>query len=710
MTDAVLRLAEAAGITVEWTDAYDVQQKVAPDTLRAILSALDLPCATDAQCKESRARLLAEDADTTLPALITCEVGSPLRFRMTHGLHGRHYRIEFENGGHVEGRFSADTSAPVEIPSIDRFGYHRLVIGDMETTLAAAPVRCFGVSDALSGDATLVAKQSAARLWGLAGQLYALRRDGDGGIGDFTALTTLVQNVAPHGAAAVAISPVHAMFSADRTRFSPYGPSSRLFMNALHIDPAAVLGEAALAKALSDAGLDASNARDRLEKLDLLDWPAAAELRLDLLRRLYQQFKTGHEDEHTAFEEFRKRGGEALNDHARFEALHAWMSARNQGSVGQGWRAWDAQYRDPRNAAVTAFANAHADEVAFHAFLQWQAARGLSAAQRAAKDAGMPIGLIADLAVGAETAGSQAWSRQTEMINGLSIGAPPDLLNARGQNWGLGAFSPRAMKLNGFRAYIEMLRAAFASAGGVRIDHVLGLTRMWLVPDGASPEQGAYLRYPLDDLLRLIALESWRHRAIVIGEDLGTVPAGFGERLARAGVLGIRVLWFQRKKKHFLAPAKWSVDAIATTTTHDLPTFAGWWGGRDIGWRAKLDLLEKGRTEESERKSRAADRAALWQAFTDAGCAKGDLPPATVEAAPLNESVEFLGSTPAPLAMLPIEDALGLPEQPNFPGTIDSHPNWRRRLEQPVDHLLDDPKVVARLATLNRARLTLREP
>ncbi|MDB5730040.1 MAG: malQ, partial [Noviherbaspirillum sp.] len=489
-------------------------------------------------------------------------------------------------------------------------------------------------------------------------------------------------------------------FSADTNRFSPYGPSSRLFLNALHIDPAAVLGEAVLASAI--AALDVGERLQQLERQELIDWPAAATLRLTLLRSLYRQFKDSGAD-HAEFQEFRARGGEALADHARFEALHQ--------TLGGDWRQWPEAYRDPRSLAVDAFAMEHADEVSFHAFLQWQAARGLDAAQQEARKAGMPIGLIADLAVGAETGGSQAWSRQDEMLRGLSIGAPPDQLNARGQSWGLGAFSPRAMRQKGFRAYIEMLRAAFAHAGGVRIDHVLGLGRMWMVPEGAGADKGAYLRYPIDDLLRLIALESWRHRAIVIGEDLGTVPEGFGERLAQAGVLGIRVLFFQRAPKSasektsaFLPPREWSAHAIATTTTHDLPTLAGWWEGRDIDWRAKLDLMEEGATEAGEREARAADRAALWKAFTEAGCASGSMPPASAEAAPAREAIAFLAAAPAPLAVLPIEDALGLTEQWNVPGTIDSHPNWRRRLPRQVDGLLDEPIVAERLSILNAAR------
>jgi 4-alpha-glucanotransferase len=699
--DVLLQLAAAAGVAVDWTDAYGKSQTVSPDALRAILTALGLPCANDEQCRESIDRLAQENDDTSLPRLVTAEVGQPFSLPPGARFHGESYRVEFEEGGHVDGQFPSDYAQPLVIARIDRPGYHRLTVGSAQTTLAVAPTRCFGVGDAVTGAPTADSFPPAARLWGLAAQLYSLRRDGDLGIGDFTALKSLVEAAARHGAAAVAISPVHAMFSADRSRFSPYGPSSRLFLNALHIDPAAVLGEDAVRTAMADAGVDMDQVRAQLEKPALVDWPAASALRLDLLRRLYKQFKERGSDQ-AAFEAFLANGSTALADHARFEALHQ--------RFGGDWHNWPDGYRDPRNAEVDAYATEHADEVEFHAFLQWQAARGLANAQQAARAAGMPIGLIADLAVGADTGGSQAWSRQNEMINGLSIGAPPDLLNVRGQNWGLGALSPRAMRLQGFRAYIEMLRAAFDHAGGVRIDHVLGLARMWLVPNGASPEQGAYLRYPLQDMLRLIALESWRHRAIVIGEDLGTVPEGFDKQLAQAGVLGIRLQWFQRDKQHFLPPRAWSADAIATTTTHDLPTVAGWWEGRDIDWRTRLDLLEEGATEASERQARDADRAALWQAYTDAGCAEGDMPAPTAEAAPLNEAAAFLAATPAPLAILPMEDALGLDEQWNIPGTIDSHPNWRRRLHQPVDRVLDDPAVAARLAILDNARPTTGEP
>jgi 4-alpha-glucanotransferase len=689
---AIHELADAVGLMRDWTDANGRPQQVSADALRGILEALGFPCTSHAQCRDSHAQL--RRVRESLPPLLTGAVDQPLRLPPAPQLAGRRYRIEWEDGGSVDGQFGDDAISGASLPPVTHPGYHRLRSGDTDITLAIAPPRCFGIADALHVD-----DPRAPRLWGVGVQLYSLRRPGDGGIGDFGALATLAQQTARHGAGALAISPVHAMFSADVHRFSPYGPSSRLFLNVLHIDPAAVLGPDALATLLDQ---DTAIELARLEQTELIDWPAAAALRLRLLRALYEKFVAAADPaQRAAFDAFCRDGGEALQNHARFEALQAWQLANGESG---DWRRWPDALRDPRGTEVETFAQRHAHEVGFHAFLQWQAARGLSGAQRAAREAGMPVGLIADLAVGADSAGSQAWSRQQEIINGLSVGAPPDVLNTRGQAWGLGAFSPHAMRAQGFHAYIEMLRATFAYAGGVRIDHVLGLGRLWLVPDGASPQQGAYLRYPMQDLTRLIALESWRHRSIVIGEDLGTVPQGFDAQLADAGLLGIRVLLFQQHDGRFLPPRAWSPHAIATSTTHDLPTIAGWWQGRDIDWRVQLDLLEVGQTEQQARDIRERERHALWRAMINAGCAEGEMPPARADCAPLDAAARFIGATPAPLAMLPIEDALGLVEQPNLPGTVDTHPNWRRRLPASVHQLLDDPATARRLAILKRSR------
>ena len=707
--DAMLHgLAEEAGITVVWQDYRGVMHSVSTKTLRSLLAALGLPALTADEIAASRMHLAAEAQGRVaehLPPLVTAVVGAPIALSFGSSFAGKNYRVTLEDGTVREGRFADQGPAIVE--AIDRFGYHRLDVEEVSPTapitLAIAPARCYGVADALCD----AGRDTDTRPWGLAVQLYGISRKGDDGLGDYGSLATLAERAARHGAEALAISPVHAMFSADLHRYSPYGPSSRLLANVLHVDPRGVLGDEACAAALK--AIDPEGLGTKLEANRLIDWPASSRLRLRVLRHLFDRLMAQGDGETQRMRAeliaFRNRGGEVLEAHARFEALHAMLCADDASMLG-GWLTWPAAYRDPHGDAVAAFADEHRDDVAFHAFLQWQAARQLDAAHRAAKSAGMAIGIVADLAVGADGSGSQAWSRQRDMLIGLSIGAPPDLLNALGQSWGLAAFSPRALRSTGFRAWIDMLRAAFAHAGGVRIDHVLGLTRMWLVPAGADAIEGAYLRYPFDDLLRLVALESWRHRAIVIGEDLGTVPEGLPERLSAAGLLGIKVLWFERQwhvpGQPFRPPHEWSNGALAVTTTHDLPTIAGWWSGRDIDWRAQLDLFGEYSSEEVERAARQADRNMLWTMLCESGAAFGEQPP--VDRPPIAEALRYVGSTPAPLAIAPIDDALGVVEQPNLPGTITTHPNWRLRLPASVDRVLEGDEITARLAAFAEGR------
>jgi len=704
LATALLGLAEEAGITTVWQDYRGVVHTVGAATLRVLLTALDLPVTTMEDILASRTRLAAESqghAGDVLPPLITAAVHGPIAIPSGTRFAGYDYTVTLEDGEVRSGRFADD--GPAIVDAIERFGYHRLDCDGVAMTLAVAPTRCFGVDDALSD----VGRDRGERPWGLAAQIYSLAQDRDGGLGHYGALAELVRQAAGHGASALAISPVHAMFSADLHRFSPYGPSSRLLANVLHVDPRGVLGDAAFDAAL--ATVDGTAELERLASGELVEWYASSTLRLALLRALFDQLASRDDDEaralRAAFDAFRAAGGDVLEAHARFEALHAMLAADDTTMLG-GWRNWPLEYRDPHAPAVRAYAEEHPDEVAFHAFLQWQAARQLDAAQRAAREAGMAIGIVADLAVGADGGGSQTWSRPRDMLIGLSIGAPPDMLNALGQSWGLAAFSPRALRSGGYRPWIDMLRAAFAHAGGIRIDHVLGLTRMWLVPDGADAIEGAYLRYPFDDLLRLVALESWRHRAIVIGEDLGTVPEGLPERLSAANLLGIRVLWFERMwhvpGQPFRPPHEWSGGALAVTTTHDLPTTAGWWSGRDIDWRAKLSLFGDHSNEEAERAAREMERGMLWDSLCAAGLAHGGRP--ALEHPPIVEALRYVGATPAPLALSPVEDALGFVEQPNLPGTVSTHPNWRMRMPKPVEQLLDGEAIALRLAAFAEGR------
>lgn len=678
--DRLQALAAAAGIAVQWQDAFGQRQVVAPDTLRALLTALGLPCATPGDIADS---IHEAQSGSGLPPLITAWAGQPVTVALGQSTWSpRRYRIRFENGGEVSGMVEHLGPGEISLAAVTTPGYHSLDLDGRPCTLAVAPPRCFGISDALG---------PSARPWGLAVQLYGIRRQGDGGIGDFTGLAQLARAAGTLGADALAVSPVHAMFAAEPRQFSPYSPSSRLWFNVLHIDPAALLGDGFVDDGCDDHGTE------------LIDWPAAAGRRMARLRRLFDRFEHTFGAAQRAFRDFRQARGEALEDHARFETLHAHHYGQDPQSWS--WRHWPEALRDPRGEAVAAFAAANAREVTFHAFLQFLADHGLAQAQRAARAGGMGIGLIADLAVGSDGAGSQAWSRQEEILNGVSLGAPPDLLNRLGQRWGLSPLSPRGLRANGYRAFIEMLRASLSHAGGVRIDHVLGLARAWLVPEGFDATAGAYLEFPCEDLLRLVALESWRHDAIVIGEDLGTVPEGFRDRLGAAGLLGLSVLAFTRDEDgHWLPPADWPAEAVAVTSTHDLPTLAGWWSGRDIAWRRQLGLFGPGQDAAVVAEERAGERASLWQALRDEGIAEGPAPDPATPGSFVTAAIGHVARARGPLALVPVEDALALEEQPNLPGMTDPHPNWRRRLEQPADRLLDAPAVRARLAALAAGR------
>ena len=652
MTAPLHALAEAAGIEIRWLDVWGNPQTVSDDTLRAVLAALELPAASPDEIAQSLRAIHA--AQDVAPPLVTADQGRPVTLPGKPGP----FRFLLENGHCFEGEAVDAGEGHVQLPPIHDTGYHRLAFEGRERTVAVAPEHGFSLDAADHG----------RKLWGLAVQLYGLRRQKDGGIGDFVALGQLARLAAGHGADALAISPVHAQFAIATERFSPYSPSNRQALNVLHI------GQSAEA-----------------EEAELIDWPRAAAAKLAALRAAYEDFH-----DHAALAAFRGQAGEGIVRHALFEALQAALASGNDSA--RDWRNWPEAYRNPENPAVARFLEENTHEVNFHLWLQFRARNELQAAQQAAREAGMPIGLISDLAVGTNHAGSESWIYQDQVLRGLEIGAPPDAINREGQSWGITALSPHGLRANGYAAFIEMLRCAMRHTGGVRIDHIMGLTRLWVIPLGAKSKHGAFLKFPVEDLLRLVALESQRHRAVVIGEDLGTLPEGLQDRLSRAAIAGLRVLWFERTGAHFSPPSGWTRTAVAMTTTHDLPTVAGWWQGNDIAWRERLGMAGDSEAQREE------DRAELWMAFRNSGATAAPIPPASQPAAAVDAACAHVGLAASMLTLLPIEDALALTEQPNLPGTQDEHPNWRRRLPGTVEEIMARPEVAGRLAALNKAR------
>jgi 4-alpha-glucanotransferase len=642
-------LAAAAGLQSDWIDADGLPHRVPDEALAAILSALGLPMDGVHAITESMA-ILADEA--ARDPFLSADVGKP--FALPRRFAGKPAQLHLEDG-------RVETIASDRL-AIDCIGYHRLVCGEDIVRLAIAPPRCV---------------QTDGRIWAPAVQIPALRSEGISAFGDFGTLAASARAFAGRGADAMAISPVHALFPADASRYSPYAPSSRLFLNVLYGDPTLAGGTIGNEPAP-----------------ELIDWQHAIPARLATLRRT---FDAAGDAVHAAVAAYAAKAGDELERHARFDAIHAHFFEAG----ARGWQDWPAPYHDPAGDAVSRFAGQQAYEVAFYRFLQWLAHESLDTAQRAAIDSGMSVGLIADLAVGTDGGGSHAWSRPDDLLPGLSIGAPPDPLGPDGQGWGITGFAPRALRRTGFDPFITTLRAALDHAGGIRIDHALGLRRLWVIPDGGSPADGAYLTMPLDDMLRILAIESHKANAIVIGEDLGTVPEGLRPALDDKAVLGMQVLWFERDADgDYRPPEEWSPTAAAMTGTHDLPTVAGWWEGRDIDWAWKLHRSSAAASEAEDRATRVKERARLWSAIGGVAPEPApDQPLAVVDAA-----TAFVGRTPCPIAILPLEDIVGLVEQPNLPGTIDEHPNWRRRMPDSTDALLAHPAVAARVATLDTER------
>jgi 4-alpha-glucanotransferase len=478
--------------------------------------------------------------------------------------------------------------------------------------------------------------------WGIAAQLYSLRSAHNDGIGDFGDLTRLASIANDAGASTVALNPLHQLDLSNPSSASPYAPLSRRYLNALYIDVHAAAAEFGV----SLEGLDAHALRDT----PLVDYPGVAAYKLEALERCYARVRESRpwRDDDADLH---------LRDVARYEAIMEELSALD-GEV-YSWQQWPSELQESRGAAVERFAAQHADRVEFFIFLQWLADRQLASAAAAAS--AMPIGLYRDLAVGVDLASADVWSDPGAFALGLSVGAPPDPLNAQGQNWGLVPFHPRVLRERRYQPFIDLLRANMRHAGALRIDHVMGLQRLFCIPRALPQGGGAYVNYDLDAMLGIVALESVRNRCMIVGEDLGTVPQGFRERTAPARVFSCRVLYFERDwDGRFRSPGEYPLDAVASTGTHDLPTFGGWWNQADHPTRDQL-----------------------LAAFAAAGIeVDGNALTSLLVAA-----YRYLARSRSRLELLQLEDGIGSLDQVNVPGTVDEEPNWQRKLAVPIEAL-----------------------
>ncbi len=628
------------------------------------------------------------------------------------------WTCRLEDGREHSGRLEADSGGPggslvLPLPAGLPLGYHRLALEagavSTELTLIVAPPRCH-LPAALERD---------GRCWGLTCQLYGQQSARNWGIGDFSDLATLARIAGSHGAAVLGVNPLHALFAAEPRHISPYSPSSRSMLNYLYIDVTAVpgFGEDETVRALI-GGQWFGATHWAARSAEFIDYGAVAACKRPVLEALFVRFRsrelgaaTATSDGARAFREFQRDGGGPLRDFVIFEALHEHF---RRGGEAVSWRNWPEPMRNPRSAEVAEFAAAHWDRVEFFQYLQWQADRQLAAAATAGRLGGLPIGFYRDLAVGADPEGAEAWSDQELVAPSVAIGAPPDPLSRRGQNWGLAPVNPLALRRQGYAPFIASLRANMRHAGVLRIDHVMSLDRLYWIPSGTEPTNGAYVSYPFDDLLRLVALESQRQRCAVIGEDLGTVPEGFRDRLQAANVLSYRVVFFERSAdRGFLPPSRYPSLAAAAADTHDMATIRGFWLGRDLAWRLRLGLYPDEQAAEAETAERRRDRLLLLQALSREGLiaperfseflsesGEPSFSPALGDAI-----LAYLARSKARLMLVQLEDILGECEQANLPGTTEGHPNWRRRSSHTLDEIGDDPRLrrVAAIVAEGRA-------
>ena len=557
---------------------------------------------------------------------------------------------------------------------------------------AAAPQRCHLPPELRDG----------GRRFGLAAHLYSLRRRGDQGIGDFTSLSALCVETARAGGSLVGINPLHALFAEDRERASPYHPSDRRFLDPIYVDVERVpdLADSREARALLErngrriAALAAGTA---------VDYAAVWQVKRELLDACFARFaqRTGDDPLAAEFERFVAAGGDALRRFALFEALTAAHPL-------EPWSHWPADLRRPDGPGIAAFAARHAGRVRFALYLQWLADRQLAAAARDARAGGLALGLFRDLAVGAAPDGAEPWSNPGAFAHGVSIGAPPDPFSTGGQIWNLPPPNPAALAASAGAGFRDLVAANMRHAGALRIDHVMGLSRLFWIPDGATAAEGAYVHYPLEMLVGILAQESVRARCLVIGEDLGTVPEGFRERLAAADILSYRVLWFERDGTGFRAPARYPANACACVSTHDLPTVAGWWTGADIDEKQSLGLLGADAAADA-RAERQASRHALAEALDQAGVVAGTPIDGTAPYAPAITAAihRFAASSAAALVLLQADDLAGETVAVNLPGTDRVRPNWRRKLGVDVADLWRTPvgvQAVADFASLRTGR------
>ncbi len=717
----IAELSELAGILPEYYDIFGNRHVTSPQTRAAILSAMGFPVGTAEDISRGIVKKKMQPWHAVLdPVTIISVHAQPHRLSMHLPVpEGKEHAasivltVEDEAGKKQTIDFPAGTLKVEEQQIIDDRRIVRILLSIPEREIGyytlsvtcSHPDPVFGNGAcSLDRSARLIItpdscympeKLGTGRTWGIAANLYAFRSEQNWGVGDLGDLRRLVVWASQLDAGLVGINPLHAIPNTVPYGISPYSPVSRLYKNLIYIDLDAVAETAHIPRSAQTAEKIAS-----LKKSEHIDYEGVAAVKQELLERAFELFYRDHylkgSPRGKAFREYLASEGKPLENYALFLALSERMNTVHEACV---WTMWPEEYHSPHSGAAVAFGKDNEKRVLFFAYIQWLIDTQMAEVSAAAASRNMPIGLYGDLAVGAICGGSDGWMYQDVLALQVAVGAPPDDFNTLGQDWGFPPMIPDKLRESGYDLFIRTIRKNMQHMGALRIDHALGLFRLFWIPQGTAPRDGAYVRCNAEELLRIIALESVRNRTLVIGEDLGTITDEARWMLQRFGILSYRLFYFERNypDPSFIAPDRFPAMALCAIATHDLPTLSGYWSGRDLDAKKRVGIIRDDSQYLQQQNNRERDRKLMLQALQAHGMLPGIFPGDPSPVPPMTPELccaiyRYLSVSPSKLVLVSLDDVIGTIDQQNLPGTVTEYPNWRQKNPLSLEEIIADPR------------------
>ena len=710
--ELIKQLAALVGLQDSYVHAQGHTEVISLDKQQAILQAMGYDLTSNDALQEKIVELSEQPWLEVIAPVTVCQQGEPLRIRVQqlqqNAVSDWQWQINTEEQQQFSGSLTiaakditerqqtrqgevlaAELVLDISLP----LGYHQLTLSNSRQhysqQLIITPQRCFQLHD----------KAVLHKTFGPAIQLYAVKSARNWGIGDFADLQQMVAPLAEQGVDFIGLNPLHALYPELPQDCSPYSPNSRLWLNTEYValEHTAEFADCTAAQQL----VNSESFQQRLQHLrqqTYVDYIGVAAAKKAVATLLFQQFKQQHLAKNTAraalFQQFVAEGGDSLRQLTIYQVLQGQLFQQDWNMAA--WQNFPQQLRDPHSSAVAEFASANSDAINQQLYLQWQAQLQLAEVKRLCQQHGMAIGLYCDVAVGTSRSSAESWGAPEDYLLDLSVGAPADIMAPKGQNWGLLAYNPQILRQKAYQPFIELLQANMRFAGALRLDHVMALLRLWCCPVGADATAGAYIRFPAADLFAILALESQRNSCVVIGEDLGTVPVEISHLLAQYQVLSYRVFMLEQKPGSYdYAAQTYPELALATVTTHDMPTLVGYWQQGDLELRHELDLFPNPQVADSLYQLRADEKQLMSQRLQ---LHEGDYQQL------IRASHLFTAQQPARLFAFQLEDLLLMSTPVNIPGTSNEYPNWRRRLTDNIDAILQRPDVLELIADIRTAR------